>query len=489
MFTGYSSDGKESIATKVMRNSVFVLIARGAQILASFYILIAVARYLSVDQYGDYVFIINFVSSIMALTYFGIQQVMIREIAKDRGNANKYLGSAIILRVALSVIAALVLIINMQFFNFSSLLKIAVLIAIISEFFLTFGMLMKAVFQAFERMAYEAVVAIVYSLILIIGIILSIKFNMGFLWLLISAAIANAIQCIIAIYLLSKRFVYPSFNINRNILWEFFKYSSVIGIGIFFYQNLFRLNILMLKWLNTSESVAFFQVPHGLIMQLEVIPAALVASIFPILSKLLNSEPSKAITLFEKLFKYIFILSFIPAIYLFIFSQEVIEVIFKGKYEMSIPALSIMSWAIIPLSMDMFLNSVLIAMNKQKYSVIYGGLTIAVNFLAAFFLIPSYGFISAAYIALFSYSILFLCSVYFVVKNGLPLVLDKIIGKTAFSVILSGASIFILKQYSFILAVSVGLIVYFVLLIWTRVFSLDELLLLIQFRKFSEKRI
>ena len=57
---------------------------------------------LSVDQYG--IIYYQFCSSIMALTYFGINRLI--KIAKT-GECNKYLGSAIILRVALSVIAAL----------------------------------------------------------------------------------------------------------------------------------------------------------------------------------------------------------------------------------------------------------------------------------------------------------------------------------------------------------------------------------------------
>ncbi|MBI5826122.1 MAG: oligosaccharide flippase family protein [Deltaproteobacteria bacterium] len=79
----------------VIKNSIFILMARGIQIAASFFVIIAVARYLSVELYGDYAYIIALVSSVMALTYFGIQQVTIREIAMDRANAHIHLGSAL----------------------------------------------------------------------------------------------------------------------------------------------------------------------------------------------------------------------------------------------------------------------------------------------------------------------------------------------------------------------------------------------------------
>src|SRR3990167_5432397 len=90
---------KETIgAARVVKNSFFILAARGIQILSSFFILVAVAKYLTVQGYGDYSFVTALVSSVMALTYFGIQRIIIREISRDRTKARQYLGSAILMR-------------------------------------------------------------------------------------------------------------------------------------------------------------------------------------------------------------------------------------------------------------------------------------------------------------------------------------------------------------------------------------------------------
>jgi hypothetical protein len=69
-----------------------------------------------------------------------------------------------------------------------------------------------------------------------------------------------------------------------------------------------------------------------------------------------------------------------------LFSKEIIEIVFGSKYAQSVRALSIISWAIIPLSMDMFFNNILIVMNKQRYTVIYGGLTLATNFFSRLYI-------------------------------------------------------------------------------------------------------
>jgi O-antigen/teichoic acid export membrane protein len=473
----------------VLSNSVFILLARGVQIASSAFILISIVRYLSVEKYGEYAYVVAFVASVMGLTYFGIQQVMIRETASDKNRAHLYLGSAILLRACLSIVGAVILIIAMMYLKPARIIVSAVLIAIIAEFFLTFGMLMKAVFQAFERMIYEPILTLVYVIILSSAIAAVIHFDMGLLWLLISAASANSVQFLLSTYIVSTRFICPSFDFDKDLFWALFKNSSMIGIGIFFYQNLFRIEVLMLKWLGSSEDVAFFQVSHGLIMQIEFLPAAFMSALFPYFARMSRHEPETLAIVYERYFRYIFILSVIPSIYLCQFSEEIVGIVFGSKYAQSYRSLSIISWAIIPLSMDMFFNNILIVMNKQRYTVIYGGLTLAVNFLAAYLLIPGYGFIAASYISLASYFVLFFFSLYFAVKSGLSVVLDKVMTNVVVASSIAVCVIYFLKPISLSGAVIMGFIAYPAMLIVTGTFPMEDRLLLIRsIKRFGKGR-
>lgn len=458
----------------LIKNSLFILFSRGIQIASSFLILVAVARYLTVEQYGEYTFIIAFVSSVMSLTYFGIQQVLIREIAKNKDNACHLIGSAIQLRTSLSVVAILVLLASMIFMRLTWVAAAGVVIVIVSEFFLAFTMLTKAVFQAFEKMVFEPVVALIYSLILLISIGAAIYLNTGFLGFLVATAVSNVIQFGIVARILSTRFVRPVFNADKGALWRFFRDSSVIGLGVFFYQNLFRINVMTLKWFGKIEDVAFFQVPHNFIMQIGLLPAAFVAAFFPVFSRMIHHEPARAVDIYEKAFKYLFVFSLISAISLSLFSSEIIDVLFGSKYANSANALILVSWAMIPLSIDMLSNSVLISMNKQRYSVIYGGAILGITFLAGSYFIPLYGYSAAACLALISYSLLSLFSLYFISRNGFPLVLDKIISKTLLAGLTGGIVIFSLKPISISLAAFFGLFIYFIVLLATRVFPASE---------------
>ena len=460
----------------IMKNSIFLISSRVLQLGVGFFILVAVARYLSVEQYGEYSFIVAFVTSITALVYFGIQQVVIREMAKDRDKAAHYLGVAILLRLVISVIVIFIFVVVMCFMKMSVLTQTAMIIALTAEILLSFNMLFKAVFQAFEKMLYEPLLTVIFSILLGIFISTVIYFDMGMLWLFIATASANMIQLMLAYNIITSKFVRPiTRDIDAHMFVAFFKYTTVVGLGIFFYINCSRINLLMLKWLCSTKDVALFNAPFSMIMQLMIIPTAVVMAIFPVMSRLLNKELLKVFEIYQKTARYLLILSLIAAICLSVFSHEIILIVFGRKFINSSPALMIIAWACVPLSIDILLNSVLIAIDKQKYSVFYGAAALLINFIAAFFILPHYNYIGASFLAVFTYTFIFLCSLCFVEKNGFPAIFDHVAAKTFAIGIISAVAMVFLKQVSVFLAIPVGIALYFLLVF--KILPAEDLLL------------
>jgi O-antigen/teichoic acid export membrane protein len=461
----------------VVRNSIFILSAKGVQVLSSFFILIAVARYLSVAEYGEYTFIAAFVASIMALSYFGIQQVLVRDIARDRENAGRYFGAAARLRTYLSVAAGVFLLASAWFMDLSAEARWAFAIAIASESFLAFSMLGRAVFQAYEKMIYEPVITLVYYIAFSASVGLAIWLRLGFLAIFAAAAFANFLQFSATSAILLKGFVRPSFDFDKGVFKRFFVDSAVVGIGVFLCQNLARINVLMLKWLGNLEAVAFFQAPHNMVLQVQLLPASLMAAMFPVLSRLQQSDPEKALMFYEKVFRFMFALNLLIAMYFSLFSLEVMRIVFGERYVASAGALSVIAWAIIPLSMDMVANAVLVVMNRQSYIIFYAGLMLGMNILSALYLVPLYGYMAATYLALASYTGIFLFSLYFVSRAGFKVGLPALVAKTACAGALAGAVMLALKGASIAVAGVAGVIVYAVVLVLARLFKREEMAL------------
>lgn len=454
-------------ASLIIRNSAFLAAARGIQILFFYLITVVVTRYLSVGDYGEYAFIVALVGAVMSLTDFGAQQVLIREIARDRANAGVYVGTALVLRGALSAVAIAGLLVAVPFLGVSAVGKAAVPIAIVAELFLAFTLLARSVFQAYEQMVYEPLLALFGSLALAGGIAAVIFLDLGFLWLFAAAAAANALQLGVSAWLVQRRMVRPSFSLRVPLLRSFLKHIAVIALGVFLFMNLIRVNVFMLKWLCTIEEVAFFQLPHNLIFQIQVLPYALVTAIFPVFSRLVHEAPERMAGMYEKVFKYLFIASLFAALCLSLFSREIIEVVFGAKYAPSVPVLAVVAWGIVPLAMDMLLFSILVAMKKQKYSIYYSAFAIALSVLGGLFLLPRYGALGAAALSLLAYGILFACSFTLVSRYTVAIRLPALLGELAPAVALTVGLALALKPLSAAAALLAVTAAYFGVL-WAR---------------------
>ncbi len=476
-----------SEAAGLLRNSFFILLSRGIQLATSFFVVVAVARYLSIDQYGEYSFIVAYVSSIMALAYFGIQQVLIREIALDREAAARIMGVALRLRTLLSAVAVVIIAVSLLFMKLPRLLIAGSAIAIASEFFLSLSLLSKAVFQAFERMVYEPAITIVSSVALACGIGSVIYLDLGFLPIFGAAALANLAQLAAASFIISRRFTRPSSAFDGRLFRKFLGKAVVIGVGVFLYQNLFKINVLLLRWFGSVQDVAFFNAPHSLLMQIQVVPMSLVMAVFPVFSRLMRSDRERLLGIYDMVFRGLFVFSSGVAVVLGGFPREVVGMVFGGRYDPSAQALLIMAWATIPLTMDMLLNAMLIAMDKQRYAVFYAGAALVFNILAGAFVIPKHGFLGASVLSVVSNIILFSCSLFFVSRNGLPLPVAGMAARTAGAAAVAMIVIVLLKPVSPVAAGAAGVVLFAAAVVATRVFTVEEIFLLKK-RLFEERR-
>jgi O-antigen/teichoic acid export membrane protein len=305
-----------------------------------------------------------------------------------------------------------------------------------------------------------------------------ILIDLGFLWLFLVIALANFAQLVAATVILSWKFVHPVLTVERGMYRRFFKDSLVIGVGVFFYHNLFKINVLMLRWIGSIDDVAFFSVPHNLIMQLQIVPLSLSLAVFPVFSRLIATDRERLVAIYERIFRVMFVISAFAAVMLSLHAREVITLMFGSKFEQSVAAMAVVAWAMIPLTMDMLLNGLLIAMNKQRYSVIFAGVTIVLNIAASVLFIPRYGFMAAAWIAVASYTLLFVCSHYVVVRNGVAITTARTVASTVLAAGGGALAVALIRPDSLFASLLVGSLLFGLVVLATGAIRVRELMLL-----------
>ena len=466
---------RKPVSAQILQNSFFILTARVIQAFTSFFVVIAVARYLSVADYGRYAYIMALVTSSMAIAYFGIQFVLIREIARNRERAPEMVGAALKLRSILLLCGALVAVTALLLEGFGPRDMAGGFIAIVSEALMAYSMLSRSVFQAFERMIYEPLITMVYGLVQLVAVGAVVIADLGLVWIFAAVALANLAQFLLASRIMTKNFVLPSLRVPSPVFWSFFRDAAVIGLGVFFYQNLFRIHVIMLEWLKNVEQVSFFQVPHSLIIQFTLAPMSLIAAVFPVCSKLIHEDIHAAEQIMEKVLRAILFFAAFVSFNICVFSQEILVLAFGAKFAPSGPALAVLAWAFIPLTLDLLFNAALVIQNQQRYSLYYASGACVFAAVASYLLVPSMGFMGSAWVALAAYILVTMFSYYFARKVGVKLRFGKAAPMTVLAAAAAVAAAFWLKPVSLILAAATGSILYFGILFLGGCVTLQEI--------------
>src|SRR5216117_874605 len=88
---------------RIVRNAIVLVGGQAALTLSSAITIFTLARYLGAAEFGEYNAVIAFVGLFLPIAAFGLDAVLIREMAQHRPRAREIFGAGLALRVIASV--------------------------------------------------------------------------------------------------------------------------------------------------------------------------------------------------------------------------------------------------------------------------------------------------------------------------------------------------------------------------------------------------
>ena len=411
----------------LLRNFLALATSRGVQTVSGFFVLLAAARVLPVEDFGRYASVSALAGAVTALTYFGIQQVMIREMVCDRATAAAVVGRAVLLRGALALAAGLGLAVAGFFSGYAGPMYLALGLAFGLEVCRSFSMLGCAVFQAHERMGYEPPLSVVSGLASMALVGLALWLGYGVTGVLAGLLLAAMLH-VALVWRVAARLTRPSFAPDWPAMRALFLASSVVGLGVFFQQNLFRAGTLSLSWWSGLAAVADFQAPHEFLLKIEILPQALMLAVFPALARLAPVDFETARRLYRLIFRHTVQGMALPAILLAFYAEPACVLLFGGKYAGAAPVMRVLALSLPLLALDMLVNNLLVAIGRQRYALYYASAALVLAFGINAVVVPRYGALGAAWVALGSYCWLLVFSTRFGARHGYtPLALSALV--------------------------------------------------------------
>lgn len=368
--------------------------------------MVLLARYLGVEDFGNYAFITALVGFIVSITYFGLERVAIREIARSKEQANERLGGVLVVRWALSGIVVLAIAGYLLLSSPPTAIVLAIIVATVSELIWASGSVFSCTFKAFEEMHLETVTTVVFRLSSLFLIGLVIWFRGGIVLLLTAICGANIVRTVVAIHYSRSLSVKPLIRVDFPLWKRYAKEAFVLGVVVVFALGTLKTGVIALKYMREVRDVALFQSSQTVVLQMQVLPMSIAMALFPMLSKLGVSDQDRLARVAGTVLKYLFVISVPIAIVLHVFSGAIITIVFGRDFSGASSVLSTMAWCIIPLFMSSLTEFILISMNRQQDVAKTWALTFVVNVPLNILLIRSYGAPGAAMAVLASFVLL-----------------------------------------------------------------------------------
>ncbi len=477
-----------SSGKKIVSNSIILLSSLVISRFFHFVLVIFSARLLGDANYGIFSFALAFTSLFLILSDFGVHQLMVRELARKPDKVESYLGNTITIKVVLALLtfAMIVLVVNLT--NKPDEVRKTVYLMGAFQILFSFIEYFKAIFQAFQKMLYDAMVTILLALLTAIFGIALLLSNGTYAGLAAMYCFASLFSLMLCVLILVRKFTY----IKMRFDWKLIKYFLVEGFPFgllhFFSMIYIYMSTVLLSFLVGDQAVGWYNASYRLIVIMLFIPQATMKAIFPVLSKFYESSIENFERLFEKAFKSMFIVGITMAFIFSLLSDKIVLLMYGNEYINSANILKIMVWSSAFVFMTTTMTHTTRSSNRQRFTAKVVTLGAVLNIILNLILIPKFSYMGAAYAYLITEILIFAFHFFYVSKQLFTPPLIKLAPKVfAINAVMCGYILYFIK-WNVLLLIPTSLVVNIVMVFLLKYFDPDELSLLRQIIKTTGTR-
>lgn len=440
-----------------------------------FLFLIYVARYLGESEFGIYSFAISFTSLFILFADIGISQLIVREIARNKDLTSEYMSNSLILKFILSIITFVLIALTVNFMGYpQEVIQIVYLFGIYT-ILSSFAQMFMSVFQAFEKMEYNAIMLIVEKIILLPLGFLVLFLGYGLLELAYVYIIAGVLKVIIGVIITSLKISKPATKIDFKFSKALATDSLPFGLNVMFATLFFQIDTVLLSILKDDAAVGIYNAAYNPLLSLSSIVSGMVTSaIYPVMSRYFITSKDSLETFTVLSSKYLAIIGFPIGFGCLILANKFIALFYAGQYTQSILAFQILAVFIPIRLLSSITSTFLTSINKQgiRTITIFSGAIF--NIILNLVLIPHISYIGASIATVLSELFLYLLYIHFINKYFKKLKLNNILLKPFLASLVMGVSIFFLRDLNLFLIIILAALIYFTCLILLKTFTEED---------------
>jgi O-antigen/teichoic acid export membrane protein len=294
----------------------------------------------------------------------GTRNYLVREMVVDRAAAPRLLGTAIVLRVALSPLFAAAVVLYATFFTHGHEARLVLYLAAVATILTLIAEPMLAGFQAIERMEYLAYSDVInksaqglFGILLVVIGFRTVGITAG--WMVVAALVLVLDAVWLTRHLRLE--LRTSFSALVSMVKNSFAYWA---FGLFFMIYLW-IDAAMLSVMTRPEVVGWYGVPTKLFQSLMFLPVVVSTAWLPRLVEAFGEGPRRLREAARRPLELVVVLSLPICVGTVLVARPLIDVLYGSGYANAAPVLVILGLCIPPMYLNIMLSQVLVAAKRQ----------------------------------------------------------------------------------------------------------------------------
>jgi O-antigen/teichoic acid export membrane protein len=393
--------------------SIYLVMDQVFSLIFSFLFLVMIARYLGVDELGKYQFSMSIVALVSVVTNFGVSAIANREIAKSKNKLSLYLGSALFIRLFVSLPLTLLCIGLIMWLSSKGVETNAILLlAVFYSWLLSSILLINGALTSLHMAKQVVLINGSYKVIAVLAAFIFLYDGTSLVQLMI------ALICIVLfVFLIQFKYV-RSFDSGfrmrcsgRFCKTYILKSMPLLFISIAELISL-RIDTVMIGVISTTINVGLYTGAYNIYIAGAVIPLAVTRVFFPNFVSLYSSIDGKrsAFKLMGNV-RNLFLVYSLSVGGVFVSSAYfIVPFVFGDDFDKAGDVLLILAFSLPFISLNRLYNYTLLGLKENTYylkiSIVGATCNVAMNMV----LIPMFSIVGAAVATVVTEGLVFLLS-------------------------------------------------------------------------------
>jgi len=412
---------KLRMRTRVLHNTVALLGGRGISIVLSGAASVILARYLGSEKLGEFGAIYAYATLFGWLATFGIDTIMAREVSIDRNQATNILKTGTILCLLFAAGATILSLAMAPFVGYKGHLFPLLVFAVMEMLLLSPLRLSGVVFQVDLKQWYSVGINLFRQFLWLLLVVVLAWLQSSLITVIVWRFSTATLEAIL-IWGISRRFLSRLSEVRTDRARMYLASAAPLAFSSLLASVYMRIDQVMLHNMVNDSVLGQYVAAVRVSEMFEMLPAALIASLVPILS--VSAKDHEVFHAYlDRTFRYFLVLAGGICVVITMGSGSIVNILYGKQFATAAPLLAVLIWSEGSMFFAAVVVNAMVARDLQKFLLVPTAVGALSNVALNFYLIPRYAALGAAWATLISYSLAWF-AVLLAFRQTRPLVLQ-----------------------------------------------------------------